>query len=191
MRHILTISFFFSLTTLFGQSNWRDNRFQSDTCTKIANEIPFNSVSGTKHSNPLIIANGIVVSGKQLDTTLIQNISILKCPEAFYKFNYAGVNGAIIIQTKQEFKTVTPNSIRDKKAIEGQVVYALNGYYLTDTSLQISSKAIKSIDIFITKGASGINQSPTVINIWTLTKKERQPLPALCRGVGIANNKTD
>lgn len=191
MRHILTILFLFSLTTLFGQTNWRDNRLPTDTCMKIANEIPFNSVSGTKHSNPLIIANGIVVSGKQLDTTLVQNISILKCPEAFYKFNYAGVNGAILIQTKQEFKTVTPTSIRDKKSIEGQVIYALNGYYLTDSTLQISIKAIKGIDIFITKGSSGINPSPTVINIWTLTKKERQPMSALCRGVGITNLNAD
>lgn len=191
MRHILTISLLFCFTTLLGQTNWRDNRLPTDTCIKIANEISSNSVSGTKHSNPLIIANGIVVRGQQLDTTLLQNISILKCPEAFYKFNYAGVNGAILIQTKQEFKTVTPISIRDKKSIEGQVIYALNGYYLTDSTLQISIKAIKGIDIFITKGSSGINPSPTVINIWTLTKKERQPMSALCRGVGITNLKAD
>lgn len=191
MRHILTISFLFCLTTLFGQTNWRDTRFPTDTCMNIANEIPFNSVSGTKHSNPLIIANGIVVRGKQLDTTLVQNISILKCPEAFYKYNYSGVNGAIVIQTKQEFKTVTPISIRDKNFIKGEVIYALNGFYLKDTSLQISSKAVKSIDIFITKGSSVIRPSPTVMNIWTLTKRERKPISALCRGVGIQNLKTN
>jgi len=126
-----------------------------------------------------------------LDTTLLQNISVLKCPEAFYKFNYAGVNGAILIQTKQKFKTVTPISIRESKSVRGQVIYALNGYYLTDSTLEISVKAIKGVDIFITKGSSGINPSPTVINIWTLTKKERQPTTALCRGVGITNFKAD
>ena len=121
MRHILTILFIFNLTTLFGQTNWRNNRLPTDTCIKIANQISNNSISGTKHTNPLYIANGIVVRGQQLDTTLLENISVLKCPEAFYKFNYAGVNGAILIQTKQEFKTVTPISIRDKKGIEGSV----------------------------------------------------------------------
>ena len=193
MRHILTISLLFSLTNLFGQTNWRDNRLPTDTCIKIANQISYNSVSGTKHSNPLVVANGIVIRGQQLDTTLLQNISILKCPEAFYKFNYAGVNGAILIQTKQEFKTTTPISIREKKSIEGKVIYALNGYYITDPTQQISVKAIKGIDIFITKGSSGINPSPTVISIWTLTKKERQPIPmsTLCRGVEITNSKTD
>jgi len=191
MRHILTIFLLFSLTSLFGQTNWRDNHLPSDTCIKIANQIAYNSVSGTKHSNPLYIANGIVVRGQQLDTTLLQNISVLKCPEAFYKFNYAGVNGAILIQTKQKFKTVTPISIRESKSVRGQVIYALNGYYLTDSTLEISVKAIKGVDIFITKGSSGINPSPTVINIWTLTKKERKPTTALCRGVGITNFKTD
>jgi hypothetical protein len=163
----------------------------TDTCIKIANQISYNSVSGAKHCNPLYIANGIVVRGPQLDTTLLQNISILKCPEAFYKFSYAGINGAILIQTKQEFKTVTPVSIRDKKSIEGQVIYALNGYYLTDSTLLISIGAIKGIDIFITKGSRSINPSATVINIWTLTKKERQPMSGLCRGVGITNLRAD
>lgn len=97
MRHILTISLLFCLTTLYGQTNWGDNRLPTDTCIHIANEICSNSVSGTKHSNPLFIANGIVVREQRLNTTLLHNISILKCPEAFYKFNYAGINGAILI----------------------------------------------------------------------------------------------
>ncbi|ULQ55836.1 hypothetical protein KJS94_14395 [Flavihumibacter rivuli] len=191
MRQILIVTFQFFLTALFGQTNSSYNHFLTDTCIIISNEISSNSVSGTKHSNPLIIANGIIVRGQQLDTTLIQNISILKCPEAFYKFNYAGVNGAILIQTKQEFKTVTPTSIRDKKSIDGQVIYAINGYYLIDSTLQISNKAIKGIDVLIAKSSSGINLSPTVINIWTLTKKERQSMLTLCRGVGITNLKVD
>jgi hypothetical protein len=191
MRHILTILFLFSLTTLFGQTNWRDNRLPIDTCIQIANQIANNSVNGTKHSNPLYIANGIVIRGQQLDTTLLENISVLKCPDAFYKFNYAGVNGAILIQTKQEFKTVTPISIRDKKGIEGKVIFALNGYYLTDTTLLISNKAIKEIEILSTKSVDNINSNQTLINIWTLTKKERKPMPALCRGVTITNLQVD
>ena len=99
MRHILTISLLFNLTTLFGQANWRDNILPTDTCIKIANQLSNNSVSGTKHSNPLYVANGIVVRGEQLDTTLLENVSVLKCPEAFYKFNYAGINGAILIHS--------------------------------------------------------------------------------------------
>ena len=189
MRHTLSISLLFCLTNLFGQTNWRN--MPTDTCTKIANQISYNSVSGTKHSNPLIIANGIVVREQQLDTTLVQHISVLKCPEAFYKFRYAGVNGAIIVQTKEKFKTVTPISIRNKKEIEGKVIFAINGYYLTDTTLLISSKAIKEIEIFSTKGVDDININQTLINIWTLSKKERQPMPALCRGVRIINLQAD
>ena len=179
------------MTTVFGQTNWRDNNLPADTCSKIANQISFNSISGTKHSNPLYIANDIVVRGQELDTTLLENISVLKCPDAFYRFYYAGINGAIVIKTKQEFKTVTPILIRDKKSIKGEIIYALNGYYLTDSTLKISTKAIKEIEFFITKKSRGMNPSPTVINIWTLTKKEREPMSALCRGVRITNLKVD
>jgi hypothetical protein len=185
MRHLLTISLLFFLTTLFAQVN-RDSILSIDTCLKIENQISYNSVSGKKCSDALFIANGIVVREQQLDTALLENISILKCPEDFYRFNYAGVNGVILIQTKQDFKTLTPISIRNKKNIKGKVIYALNGYYFTDSTLQFSIKAIKGIDIFIMKGPSCINPNPTVINIWTLTKKERQPMSALCRGVGIS-----
>jgi hypothetical protein len=179
------------LTTLFGQTNWRDNSLTSDTCIKIANEIPANSISGTKHSNPLYIANDVVICGEQLDTTLLVSVDVLKCPKAFYRFNYAGVNGAIIIKTRQEFKTVTVTSIRDEKYIKGNVIYALNGYYLTDTTLKISIDAIREIEINKTKVYKGINPRPTIINIWTLTKKERQPMSGLCRGIGITTLKLD
>jgi len=179
------------MTTLFGQTNWRDKQESTDTCIKIANGIPSNSVSGTKHSNPLYIANDIAIRGEQLDTSLIESINVLKCPEAFYRFNYAGINGAIIIKTKQGFKTVTPVSIRNKKSIKGKVIYALNGYYLTDSTLRISVNAIKEIDIHKTKGSGEINPGRTILNVWTLTKKERKQMSTLCRGIGITKLKAD
>jgi len=191
MRNNIILIFLFSFTILFGQTNERDNNLPADTCLKISKQVQYNSISGTRHSNPLIIANDIVVRGQELDTTLIESISVLKCPEAFYKYHYAGVNGAIICKIKQKFKTVTPISIAKKKSIKGKVIYALNDFYLTDSTLQISVKAIKLIEIINTKGISGINPNSTVINIWTLTEEERKPLPVNCRGVVFSKLKED
>ena len=191
MRYILTISLLFCLTTLFGQTNWRDNRLPTDTCIKIANGIPKNYVGKQIHSNPLIVANGIVIRGQELDTTLLQDISLLKCPDAFNEFGYAGANGALIIKTKQSFKTVTAFSTRQKKSIEGNVVYALNGFLLSDTTILISKKAITNIQILSIDSKTNNDEKVTCINIWTMTKKDRKPLAALCRGIRVSSAKVD
>ena len=187
----------------FGQSNLKDTIFgialnYNDTCLKIAEAAKNNLVVKSRHSEPLIIANGIVISGKKLssDTTLIKSIKVKKCPEAFNEFGYIAFNGAIIIETKQKFKTTTPNIIRLQQfdEIKDSVIFALNGDLLTNKDLKISLNAIKEIELLEKGTQKGTNEKLTnfdCISIWTLKKSERIKFSGLCRGVLITNPKTE
>ena len=149
----------------------------------------------TRHPQPLYVANDIIVSADNLskETSLIKNISVLKCPDAFNKFGYLGYNGAIIISTTQSFQTETPNSIRQKdfKALKGDILFALNGDVITDTTIKISTESIKQVELLkagLVKGENKIFKKYNCINIWTLTEAERKPMAGLCRGVRITQN---
>jgi len=193
---LLSILFFLSSST-FGQTNWRDttNGIPSaftDTCNKIDKGASLNLVTKSRHPQPLYVANGIIIRGDilSIDTSLIKNISVLKCPDSFNEFGYIGYNGTILIGTKQEIETVTPNSIRENKfkKVKGDVIFALNGDLITDSNLKISTTSIKEIELLKAGTEKGSNikfKKFTCINIWTLTKDERKPMAALCRGIRI------
>jgi hypothetical protein len=173
MRFILTIPSLLCLASLLGQQ--RVNYIEPDTCSKIEQSSGILYVGKKQHQQPLFIANGIVAGGGQyLDASLIDTIYVLRCPEAFYQYSYAGVNGVVVMQTRQVFETVPLTSIRKKMRVEGPVIYAINGYPLTDSTLYISTKAVEEIEGIASKGIVGSDRSTAVINIWTLSKKERK-----------------
>lgn len=197
MRTFLIIPLLFSGHTLLAQTNWRDTTngiplHFSDTCFKIKERSYENLVVKSRHSEPLYIANGIVVRADALSKNidLIKNISVLKCPEAFNMFGYIGLNGIIQIATKQSFKVITPNAIRKNnyREIKDRIIYALNGDIITDSLLKISTKSIRKIELLKSGTEKGNNikyKNLACINIWTLTESERMPMSGLCRGLRI------
>ncbi len=197
MKLILIFILFCVSNFTFGQTNWRDTTNGiplnfSDTCNKIDKGAYLNLVTKSRHPQPLYVANGIVIRGDilNIDTSLIKSISVLKCPDSFNEFGYIGYNGTILITTKQEIDTVTPNSIKESKfkKITGDIIYALNGDFITDSNLKISTTSIKEIELLKagTEKGNNINfRKFTCINIWTLTKDERKPTSVLCRGLRI------
>jgi len=194
---------FFITYYSFGQSNLKETIFgiplkSNDTCLKISDGAKKNLVVNKRHSEPLIIANGIVIRGQTIssDTTLVKSITVKKCPEAFNEFGYIAFNGAIIIETKQKFKITTPNIIRLQQfdEIKDSVIFALNGDLLSNKDLKISINAIKEIELLEKGTQKGNNEEFTnvdCISIWTLKKSERFPFSGLCRGVIITNPKAE
>jgi hypothetical protein len=200
MKLLFSLLLTFCFATAIGQTNWRDTTnwispTNRDTCNKIDSNASLNLVTRTRHPQPLYIANDIIVSAGILrkKTSLIENISVLKCPDAFNKFGYIGYNGAIIISTTQSFETVTPKSIRqnDFSTLNGEIIFALNGDVIKDSTMKISSKSIKQIELLRAGTIKGENKDMTkynCINIWTLTEAERKPTARLCRGIRFTQN---
>jgi len=143
-------------------------------------------IAGTEHSSPIFLANGVVVRGQELDTNLVESISIMKCPQSIRDYGILGINGVILIRTKQIFE-VTSLQIEVEKSgrTKSKIVYALNGFIITDTLLKISKAAILEINII---SKSKINLSDrykgySCINVWTLNRDERLVISPLCRGI--------
>lgn len=122
--------------------------------------------------NPLYVANGIVVSSAELDSTLITDITVIQCPESSRKFSYIAAGGAIVINTRQTFITTTPKFISDSNMINGKILYAVNGCLLVDSTLKISKEAIIEIEIY-TATENKFN-NVECINIWTIPKPFRK-----------------
>jgi hypothetical protein len=145
-------------------------------------------VIGTRHSSPLFLANGIVVRVDEVDSALLESVSVLRCPQSIETFRNLGINGVVLIKTKQVFETTTPQiEIRKSHGTKSRVIYALNGFILTDTALKISKSSIREIDIVSNSRIDYANlyRGYTCVNVWTLTKDERIPMSVLCRGVKI------
>ena len=138
------------------------SQFKKDTCNKV--KLPPNS-SGTY--NLLYIANGILIRGPEINEKLIIDYDLLMCPASYYKFGFIASGGALILNTKQKFKTTSAREIAETKKLTGINVYAINDFFLENENFPISENAIVEISV---ESKDGINY----INIWTLQKMERR-----------------
>jgi hypothetical protein len=191
-----------SLLTLaaLGQTNWRDtssglNILHSDTCVKLQHQANLNKLHKTNHSRPLVIANGTIIRGEEINEKQVDTIYIIKCPQSVEKFGNIGALGVIYLDTKQTFDTVRISNLATIKQSHGapqKTVYAVNGYLFAHPSLTISRRAIKKVDILrnYELNTSNSDEAVTCISIWTITKKEIKDdnaIPNPCRGVSFAS----
>jgi hypothetical protein len=179
MKRLASFAITFLLTAIsFGQTNWRDTtRRLSDSCINLQNEASKKILPGTNHSMPLIVANGIIISGDEIKKKLVDSIFIIKCPESFERFGNIGALGVIYLNTKQKFETINITSvvtINQSHGARQKIIYAINGYLFADTILRISKNAIKKVEILkdLKVDSLDTNSEVTCISIWTLTKKE-------------------
>jgi len=185
MRQIIFLIFFFCTINCVAQTSSGINIGIKiiDSCENFKLNARKYYLFPKMHSQPLYVANNVVIRIEELDTafSVIEDITLIKCLESFKKFDYLGLNGVIYIKTKQQFEVSTPVSICKprSKNIKGNFLYALNGFILRDTNLLISTKAVIETERFVT------SDGQTYINIWTLSKDERKSLPSLCRGLRI------
>jgi hypothetical protein len=197
MTIILSLAF---SNIIWGQNNWHDTsrglQIQyPDTCNKLKGQSDSKKIPGADYSRPLILANGIVIRGDEIQEKLVDTIFVIKCPQSFAKFGDLGALGVISIDTKQNFESVVVTkiaSIKKSHSANSKLVYSLNGYLFTDTTLKISTKAVKRVDFINNFKLANFatDDNTTCISIWTITKKEMKDdnsIPKPCRGVGFAN----
>lgn len=192
VQHLLTI---FAV----GQSSWSDSSKSivvsySDTCYKLQKQADLKKIPGTNHSWPLIMANGIIIRGKEINKNLIDSIYFINGPQSFEKFGNIGSPGVIYLDTRQKFDALQISQIaKESHGIKQNIIYAINGYLFADSTLKLSRKAIKKVEILKDYKLSSTdnNQVVTCISIWTITKKEikKDNSLKLCRGVGFVSSQ--
>jgi len=170
VRILLTICFISFGLNVKSQNESSIFKVRTDTCRVLkAKRNEANAMKG----NPIYVANGVIISPTELDVDLIKEYTIVPCPESFNKFKYIGSQGAIVIDTKQDFEVTTPNKVKEEKKINGQVIFTLNSLLLQDTTLKISLKVIDEIEM--TNSIDPVdNLLKSCINIWTVPKKYRE-----------------
>ncbi|WP_428328918.1 hypothetical protein [Mucilaginibacter sp.] len=149
--------------------------------TVFAQDTTYRKLPDARVDYPLwIINNAIITSStsnsnsKWLDVNKIQNLMVYKDKDTPARIKNLGINGVISITTKQVIVTKTFAEIKDWLNIKGKVQYAVDGFFVDDTSLLIATCAIKEINVI------PVTDKPdeTIINIWTLLPKERKGFPA-------------
>jgi hypothetical protein len=196
-----SIIFTFWSFSLMSQNKSQNNLIpQFDSCYQMQYDSNFTVIEGTNHSIPLMIANGIVIRNDELNIKILDSIYVLKCPQSFEKYGNLGTLGVIYLKTKQKFKTIDVLKIKKSNTRHTNksdiIIYALNGFVFTDTTLLFSKKAITKVDII--ENPSILNfettKNTTCISIWTITDEELKKdasIPKLCRGIYFSSNKKE
>ena len=157
---------------------------KQDTCSRNTITIAENLISSEKNDAPLFLYNGIILGSKEvssLNQKQISDVKVIRCPESYRYFGYVGINGLIFIKGNQKFKYTTLKKIKSQVVNEmtGNFIYALNGYIITDSTIMISSKSVNEIEVIQSGKEKGLNKKYknfTCLNVWTLTKDERNEI---------------
>lgn len=190
-RYLLTAILIFSVHFLTAQSAYTRNDGTKislkDSSAILKKQANAHSLIGTNYCIGLVIADAVVVRNTEVDPERIKEYIIVKQPESFKKYSYLGVNGAVEIKTKQQFLTTTISQVQRQKyaRLEGKITYALNGFFVKDTELTLSSESIietELIKIDTNPLLSSEYFNSTCICIWTMTKAERGNPEFLCSG---------
>lgn len=187
MKTLLTIFIFTLSYQIFGQDVFKKLNIHKDSCTLLEELALSNAVPGAVHRNPLYIVNGVICRLDSLKIDSIKNIEIVKCKQAYKKYGYAGMNGVIEISTKENIEGLSLYTFRKNKPDLEKVIYAVNGYYLADTTIKIYSNAIQEVEYFNEYDLHCTCFKPTIVNIWIIKKEENVKPVALCRGLKIEN----
>jgi hypothetical protein len=130
----------------------------------------------TDHYEPLTTMDGLVVDRILLPQTpdFIDKVDVSKGAGC----SYIEKQGWIIINTKKEAncpspKSITPHEIALQQGLKGQVIYALDGYALLDTKLDIAQEAIKAIEVQKVQNPVNLQEEISLLNIWVLPKENR------------------
>jgi hypothetical protein len=124
----------------------------------------------TKEFWPTFIINSTIIAGNldSIPPNQISKIDVLKKPIPI-PANLKNISkyGVIMIYTSQDVKTKTFAEIKNWLNINGNVKYAIDGFFTDDETLLVATNSIKEIDVIK-------ESTENVINIWTLPAGRRK-----------------
>ena len=143
------------------------NIYSQDTYVKL----PF-----TKSNCPtFIIEKDIIANQSAIGTTkeLIAEISVMKdkVNRKDHKFFNLTENGIIFVRLKKETAFKTQSELNDFFGITKNNAVYVNGYLIENSEYKIATECIVEIELVEPDSENKLESK--VINVWTLTKKER------------------
>jgi hypothetical protein len=137
----------------------------------------FRHLPDAKQRMPLYVVNDTIISSSLdfVNPANIQSIEVLKDGSKLApRLKNLTSDGIIYIHFKKQIviKTKSFTGIKDWLGITADVKFALDGYYVDDTSLVIATEAIYQVDVI--KILKQNVQVPDVINVWTLPPAARK-----------------
>ena len=158
MNKIITVIYFlFTFTSIYSQKNY----------VKLPN---INTNCPTYIINNDIISDDKIIVDKR---KLVTEISVLKrkINRKEYKFFNLSENGIILIDLNDKIPFKTQAELNIFLGLPKNNEVYINGYLLEDSEYKIATISIKEIELI---EPNTINKLKTkVINVWTLTPKER------------------
>jgi hypothetical protein len=138
----------------------------------LAQDTKYHKLPDTRENMPLCIINSRIIGWVDiLNPDSIKTFNVYKDNQTPKNLKNLGQYGVLLISTNQYIKTKTFAEIKNWLDLEGNVKFAVDGFYVDDETLLIATSSIKEINVI----NNVINNSTeVVVNIWILPTGRRK-----------------
>ena len=158
IRIFITLVFTFFLSNSYSQEKYSKLPFSKSNCPTI--------IIGKE-----IIANETTI-GAQNEFIVEMNVMIDKPNRKEHKFYNLTENGIVFVSMNEKIEFKTQSELNEFFGIDkNNQVYA-DGYLIENSDYKIATESILEIELVEPNSENKLKSK--IINIWTLTKKERQ-----------------
>jgi hypothetical protein len=134
----------------------------------LAQDTTYRKLPDTRVNMPLCIINSRIIGWVDiLNPDSIKNVNVYKDNQTPKNLKNLGQYGIVIISTSQYIKTKTFSEIKNWLDLEGNIKFAIDGFFVDDESLLIATNSINEINVIK-------NPTEIVVNIWTLPTGRRK-----------------
>jgi hypothetical protein len=128
----------------------------------LAQDTTYRKLPVAKLNVPTYMINSRIIGGVDgLNPDSIKTINVYKDKTVPENLKNLGQFGIVLISTNQYIKTKTFAEIKNWLDLEGNIKFAVDGFYVDDETLLIATNSIKEINVIN-------NATEVVVNIWTL-----------------------
>lgn len=136
----------------------------------------YSKLPGTDNNCPIIIINDKIISNESFiknKEEFITQMAVMKEKpnRKDHKFYNLSENGIVLVKINKKIKTKSQQELNRFFGIHKKNKIFINGYLVEDCDYKISIESIVEIEIMIPDSINKLKNK--AINIWTLTKTER------------------
>lgn len=128
----------------------------------------------TREKQPLFIINSNIIGFGNINPKDVDSVKVFKNSTIPANLKNLDKYGVILVILKKNIVVEAKSfgEIKEWLGITGNVKFAVDGFFIDDESLLVSTQSISEINVIKNNNAAG-QQKDTVINIWTLEPNAR------------------